>query len=136
MNSLFKIITNNADNTDLTILNQSIMVQDLEITMFIGVEDVEKQNKQRVIVNIDLEIDETSKPKSDNINEVICYAGLVENVKSLATQKHYELVETFTHDIASMCLASGEQAQQVTVSVQKPDILDDVNVGVTITAIK
>lgn len=132
MNSLFKIITDNAANTDFKVLKQSLKIQNLELMMSIGVQDFEKSTKQRVVVNVDLEIDENSKVQSDNIKEVICYAGIVKAIEALSMQKHYSLVETFAYDIAATCLGSGEQAKKVMVSVQKPDILDNANVGVTI----
>lgn len=136
MNSLFKIITNNTPHAGFTITGQSILVQDLQITMSIGVHDFEKETPQRVLISLELEIDENANPKSDHIDEVISYADIVEDIKALAASKHYELVETFAHDIASACLNSGPQAQRVSVEVSKPDILDEANVGVTIKAEK
>lgn len=136
MNSLFKIITDRAVNTDFKVTGQSILVEDLEVSMSIGIHDFEKAAPQRVMVALELEIDETSRPQSDHIDEVISYASLIENIEKLATAKHYDLVETFAHDIAASCLNSGSQANRVSVKVFKPDIMDQANVGVTITAEK
>ncbi len=102
--------------------------------MSIGVLDFEKKAPQRVVISLELEIDETACSKPDCIDEVISYSDIVEDVKTLCASKHYELVETFAHDIASTCLNSGSQAKRVTVNVMKPDIMNDANVGVTIKA--
>jgi len=140
MNSLFKLVTDSVTdkvaNNDYKVSHQSILVQDLEIMMSIGVFDEEKQAPQRVIINIDLEIDKDTRSTSDNINEVISYADIVEKVTALSQEKHYELVETFAHDVASTCLTMGDQAQKVSVSIQKPDIINNANVGVSLTAEK
>ena len=136
MNSLFKIVTDSVTPNDFHISHQSILVQDLELVMSIGVLDEEKEKPQRVIVNIDLEIDNEARPTSDNINEVISYAEIIDNVKALSQSKHYELVETLANDIAISCLNMGEQAQKVSISVQKPDIISDANVGISLTAQK
>lgn len=104
--------------------------------MSIGVHDFEKEKPQRVIVNIELEIDNESKAQADNIHEVISYADIIDQVTALSHEKHYELVETFANVVAASCLAMGEQAKKVSVSVHKPDIIDNANVGVSLTAEK
>jgi len=140
MNSLFKIVTDSvassAANNDYKISRQSVLVQDLELMMSIGIHDFEKEKPQRVMVNIDLEIDKDSKPQSDNIDQVISYVDIIEQVQKLAQSKHYELVETFANDVASACLGMGDQTQKVSVKIQKPDVMENVNVGVTLTATK
>ena len=133
MNSLFKIITDSVANTDFLTSRQSILIEGLELMMSIGIHDFEKNKPQRVMVDIELQIDPKSKPQSDNINEVISYADIIEKITALSQEKHFALVETFANDVGIACLSMGSQAQKVTLTVKKPDIIQNANVGVTLS---
>ena len=140
MNKLFKVVT---DNTNA--LPQSgaaskpyskVIIKDLVVDMFIGIYDTEKQNTQRVIINIDVFTAHKNSWDGDDYGDVVCYETIVNKVKDMAASGHIHLVETFAHKIADYCLEN-EATEQVIVRVEKPDIMTETTaVGFEIKKIK
>jgi dihydroneopterin aldolase len=50
-----------------------VFVRDLEMMALIGIYDHEKTDPQRIIVNIDLSVQEGEGPKDDDIGHVVSY---------------------------------------------------------------
>ncbi len=117
----------------MTDLPTEIFVRDLTLEMSIGILEEERQKPQKVIVNIAALCRRTREAtRTDEITSTVSYVGLIEIVETLARKKHYNLAETFAEDIATEAL-SIEALDQITVSVEKPDIIDSVEtVGVRI----
>ena len=143
MNTLFRTITNSALPEDNAFASPSssvvrktsiIQINDLEISMLIGVLDTEKEEKQRVIVNIDAEVIPDEQWQKDDIDGVVSYVDIIERIQLIADSGHINLVETFVEKIIEACFSFAE-IQSVNVSVQKPDILNNVaSVGAEIYA--
>jgi len=149
MNSLFKTVTasQNALSDVLKrtpskdvltfnapiISNQAIHIHDLEIQMFVGVMEVEKQQKQRVILNLDIEVAPNENWQKDDINEAVSYADIIDLIQSQASKQHFELVETFANTIADACLKSDSRIKSLSIEMSKPDIISQAgSVGCTI----
>ncbi|NCO03198.1 MAG: dihydroneopterin aldolase [Alphaproteobacteria bacterium] len=144
MNTLFQTITNRdiqGDENKIVHISPSaalkksskIIIKDLELIMFIGVFDAEKEQKQKVIVNITLEVAPNENWKNDSIQDVVSYADIIERVRFMAEKAHIHLVETFAEQIVETCFAFSEIIG-VVVRVEKPDIIHDArSVGVEIS---
>ncbi|MEM9469745.1 MAG: dihydroneopterin aldolase [Pseudomonadota bacterium] len=141
MNSLFKNITCSSEDSQDEVVPFSkaqkktsrIVIRDLELNMFIGVLDKEKQKQQRVIVNVELDVEPNQHWQKDEISDVVSYADIIERIELIASKQHINLVETFAEKIAEICL-SFSKVKIVRVSVSKPDIIDHAeSVGVEIT---
>ena len=110
-----------------------IFVRDLIVPWKIGIHDHERSAAQRVRINLDLTVREADRFDADRYRQVVCYAGIVEDVQRLAAEGHINLVETLASRVAALCLAD-RRVEQVTVRAEKLDTLDDVgSVGVEIT---
>jgi dihydroneopterin aldolase len=110
-----------------------IFVRDLIVPWEIGIHDHERGAVQRVRINLDLSVREADRFDADRYRQVVCYAGIVEDVQRLAAEGHINLVETLASRVAALCLAD-RRVEQVTVRAEKLDALDDVgSVGVEIT---
>lgn len=109
-----------------------VFVRDLELMALIGIYDHEKTDPQRVIVNIDLSVDEGEGPKGDDISHVVSYEIVVKKVEAIVAEGHINLVETLCEKIASACLRDRRVAA-ARVRVEKPDIIPNArSVGVEI----
>lgn len=101
--------------------------------MSIGIYDEEKTAPQRVTLDIE---GEYALPSSmeDDIARTVSYKLFIEQARSIAQARHYELVETFCEALAAALLADGRLAS-VTVTAEKPDIFkgNPQAVGVRIT---
>lgn len=109
-----------------------VFIHDMVIDCLIGVYNHEKENKQKVRLNLDLAVTESGSGLSDELEQVVCYDVIAEKVRSLASAGHVNLVETFAENIAEMCL-DDRRVRSVRVRVEKLEALEDADsVGVEI----
>ena len=109
-----------------------VFVRDLVVPWHIGVHQHEREGPQRVRVNLDLAVRESSRPLDDKLANVVCYEDMVEGVRRLVDEGHVNLVETLAERIAELCLADA-RVRTATVRVEKLDVFADVAaVGVEI----
>jgi len=110
-----------------------IIVNGLVVDTFIGVHDFERNARQRV--RFDVEID-TVHGYADIVRTTgtyVSYADIVEFIEARAASgDHVEMVETWAEDIATFALCN-DLAEAVRVTVQKTDIFDRADgVGIRI----
>jgi dihydroneopterin aldolase len=103
----------------------------------IGVHAFEKQEAQRLVVNVDLYVPlAASTPQHDRLDEVVDYDFIRAVIAECAGQEHIELQETLCDAIAARLLGH-PQARAVRVSTEKPDVYaDSTAVGVEIIRFK
>ena len=109
-----------------------VFVRDLDLTALIGIYDHEKLKPQRIIVNIDLSVEEGDGPMDDDIGHVVSYEIVVKKVEAILAEGHINLVETLCEKIALACLRD-KRVVGARVRVEKPDIIANArSVGVEI----
>ncbi len=109
-----------------------VFVRDLEMMALIGIYEHEKVDPQRIIVNIDLSVNEGDGPQGDDIGHVVSYEIVVKKVEQIIADGHINLVETLCEKIAAACLRD-KRVAAARVRVEKPDIIRNArSVGVEI----
>ena len=109
-----------------------VFVRDLVLAALIGVHRHEQDGRQRVRINLDLEVPEDTAPLSDRLAEVVNYQDIVAGIRKIVAAGHINLVETLAERIAARCLAD-RRVQRVRVRVEKLDVFADASsVGVEI----
>ncbi len=109
-----------------------MFVRDLVLDCLIGVHRYERDGRQRVRINLSLDVLETSGAERDRLAEVVNYDTLVVRIRALAEDGHVNLVETFAERIAAICL-DDRRVRRATVRVEKLDVFEDTeSVGVEI----
>lgn len=131
MNPLLKTITKPQKNTSVVPLHKledvehTIIIEDLDLQVSIGILPEEKENKQRVLINLEISIE----PKTDydeNIENTLSYADIIKDIENLVKEtKHFNLVETLANDISDLCF-SYNSVKKLFVCVKKPDIINNV----------
>ena len=113
-------------------LADKVFIRDLTIEMFAGIYDFERENKQRVIINIHMYVQNNESEQLKDIDDVVSYEDVVNKVKDIANARHYDLLESFAEDIASLCLLNNK-VRRVLVRAEKPDIIEETKtVGIEI----
>ncbi len=109
-----------------------VFVRDLECLALIGIYEHEKLKPQRIIVNIDLSVQESDAPMDDDISHVVSYEIIAKKVESILAEGHINLVETLCEKVAQSCLKD-KRVLAARVRVEKPDIIPNArSVGVEI----
>jgi dihydroneopterin aldolase len=111
-----------------------VFVRDLLLDAHIGVYKHEKGGTQPVRVNIDLTVAEAVH--GDSLDNVVCYATVVERIKSIVAEGHLNLVESLAERIAGSCLED-ERVRVARVRVEKlAAIPEAASVGVEIERVR
>ena len=109
-----------------------VFVRDLVVDAQIGIHDHEKNDPQRVRINLDLSVIDDYFHDADNVDDVVCYEEVVNETKAIISQGHIFLVETLAGQIAERVLRMPKTIS-VRVRIEKLDVLKDVgSVGIEI----
>ena len=113
-----------------------IIIKNLTTECIIGVNGWERENTQKIYINLTIYVDTKKAGENDDLSMSINYFTLASKVKLHAEKAKRLTVEALAEDIAKLCLEE-EKALKVKVSVDKPDIIKFVDsVGVKITRTK
>lgn len=113
-----------------------ILIKDLLLRCIIGVNDVERKEKQDVVINVAIWADLTEAIKADDIRKAVDYKRISKDVIKLVEGSHFFLVETLADRVAQVCMQN-ERVRKVKVTVEKPGALRFVrSVGVQIIRTK
>ncbi|WP_149538976.1 dihydroneopterin aldolase [Siccirubricoccus phaeus] len=112
-----------------------VFLRGLEMQARLGVHPHEKAAPQRVVVHVELAVEDESAPDrigEDDLRRVVDYGRVVRAARATAAEGHTLLVETLAERIALAALQD-PRVRRARVTVEKPDAYADVAaVGVTI----
>jgi len=111
--------------------SRRVFVRDLVLAWEIGVFSDEHGRKQRVRINVDLEVPEEGA-HHDQLANIVSYSDIVDRIHALAAVGRVNLVETLAERIAALCLDDA-RVRSVRIRVEKLDVYPDAAaVGVEI----
>lgn len=109
-----------------------VFIRDLILDSYIGVYNHEKNNCQKIRVNVDLSVMENTHSLDDNIDNVVCYEKIAKAIETIVKSGHVHLVETLAENIAEMNLQDS-RVSCVRVRVEKLEaIKNTTSVGIEI----
>lgn len=115
---------------------RKIFVRDLCLPMQIGVYETEFGRTQKVLINIELDAVDRDVSAIDELDTVVCYQNIVDDVKSVIGQGHIKLVETLAEKIAKLALAHSD-VYAAKIRVEKLEAVSEAKaVGVEITRLR
>ncbi len=110
-----------------------IFINDLQVETIIGIFDWEREIKQTISINLEMEFDISKAAKSDDINDSLDYKKVSKRIISLCEKADSYLVENLIEKIAQAVLKEFP-VSKVTVSLEKPGALrGSKSVGIKIT---
>ena len=95
-----------------------ILVPGLRALGVHGVLPEEKVRAQPFEVNLELSVDLAPAGQSDDLNDTVSYADIIESVERVITHERFELIERLAQRIAEVC-RSDERVTAVVVEVRK-----------------
>ncbi|MES2989538.1 MAG: dihydroneopterin aldolase [Pseudomonadota bacterium] len=105
----------------------TILLEDLTVTMGLGIHAAERAAPQRVVLNVAMTCRYDAAPE-DRIDAVVDYDFLRDQIVALATSRHFELQEVLCDHIAALALAD-RRVVRVRVKSMKLDIYPDARIG-------
>ncbi len=99
-----------------------VFVTNLELIASVGVFEIEHRYEQRIIVSLDLNVDDTYDGRSERLSDVVDYSELVRATEAIAQSGHFKLIETLAERIAEAGLKDA-RVRDIRVRIEKPDIM-------------
>ena len=117
-------------NKDISmkIRNRNILINNLIMQAFVGVYENEKQNKQRIIVNVELLLSNDTEPKQDNLEATQDYSQFRKCLIDIIESQHFHLLEVLVEKAHSK-LMRNSYVIGVKIKISKPDIFNDCEVA-------
>ena len=107
---------------------RKILINNLTIQASVGVYEQEKQNKQKIIVNVELLLSNGSEPKHDNLESTQDYSQFRKCLIDIIQSQHFQLLEVLVEKIHSTLMINS-YVLGAKVKVSKPDIFNDCEVA-------
>jgi dihydroneopterin aldolase len=109
-----------------------IFIQELKVETHLGVPEWERKVAQTIILDIELELPNSTSCQSDTIADTLDYGQIVARIRETLAEKNFHLVEALAEYVCQIILKEFG-APWVKIKVAKPGILAGVKaVGVVI----
>ena len=91
-----------------------ILIRNLKIFAYHGVHDYEKENGQNFVFDIDVFVDVSDACKSDNVDDTVSYAEIIEETIRIFTSRKDDLVERAAERVSEGLFDRFEKIQALT----------------------
>ena len=112
----------------LNIRKRKIFINNFELMASVGVYEVEKEQKQKIIIDLEIYLTNDSETKTDELNQTQDYSQFRTLVKDIINSRHFQLLEILTDKIYEEIIKN-EFVLGVKVKITKPDIFYDCEVA-------
>jgi FolB domain-containing protein len=99
-----------------------IHIRDLSLRTIIGTFPEERENRQDILLNIELRCDLAKAGKSDNLADTIDYKSVKKAIIAMVEASSFYLIEALVAKVADICL-SYQGVESVKVTLDKPGAL-------------
>lgn len=98
-----------------------ILIRNLKIFAYHGVLEEEKANGQYFIFDIDAFVDISKPCESDDVEDTVNYALMVEHITKVFTSQKDNLIERAAQRVAAELFASFDRITELRILLKKPD---------------
>ena len=112
----------------LNIRKRKIFINNFELMASVGAYEAEKEQKQKIIINLEIYLTNDSETKTDELNQTQDYSQFRTLVKDIINSRHFQLLEILTDKIYEEIIKN-EFVLGVKVKITKPDIFYDCEVA-------
>ncbi len=111
---------------------RKVIIKDLIFNTFIGLHDFEKNKKQNIKFNIEINTNNKLQPNEQDLNSIINYEDVINKIETITNKKHYLLLETLAEDVFSN-LFENKNIISIKLKIEKPEIIKNTSsVGIEI----
>ena len=127
----FKIVQLKSKKNKNTI-KRTVLIKDFIINEIIGIHKNEKVNKQKIIFNIVINVNQNIYPDENNLSSIVDYEKITNKLKKLAKNKKYNFLESLAEDSFKEIFAD-KRINSVKIKIEKPDAISNAkSVGVEV----
>ena len=127
----FKVLELKSSKNKNTI-KRSILIKDFIVSEIIGIHKHEKINKQKIIFNIVIDINQNLLPNEKNVSSIVDYEKITNKLESLAKYKNYNFLESLAEDSFKE-IFEDNRINSIKIKIEKPDAIENAkSVGVEV----
>ena len=127
----FKIVELKAKKNKNTI-KRTVLIKDFIIYEIIGIHQNEKINKQKIIFNIVINVNQNIYPDENNLASIVDYEKITSKLENLAKNKKYNFLESLAEDSFNEIFAD-KRINSVKIKIEKPEAIENAqSVGVEV----
>ena len=108
----------------------AITIEHFQVDTTIGVHDWEQQQKQPVIINLNLQTDCQKAADSDDLKHALDYFNLTEHLKKYLANSRCALIETLAQNLITEIFNHFPNVSAIDLSLKKPEAVNGALVGV------
>ena len=129
--SNFKIVELKSKKNKNTI-KRTVLIKDFIIYEIIGIHKNEKINKQKIIFNIVIDVNQNIYPDENDLSSIVDYEKITNKLKKLVKNKKYNFLESLAEDSFNEIFAD-KRINSVKIKIEKPEaIVNAQSVGVEV----
>ncbi len=115
---------------------RKVIIKDLILKIFVGIHDYEKIKKQRVKFNLEIISHPDLMPEKEDLNTIINYEKVINDIKKLTKNKHHELLENLAENLFDQ-IFKNNNVKKINLKIEKLDIIKEAgSVGIEVSKIK
>jgi len=127
----FKIVELESKKNKNTI-KRTVLIKNFIIYEIIGIHENEKVNKQKIIFNIVINVNQNINPDENNLASIVDYEKITNKLENLAKNKKYNFLESLAEDSFNEIFAD-KRINSVKIKIEKPDAITNAqSVGVEV----
>ena len=97
-----------------------ILIKDLQVYAYHGVNIEEKKMGQRFLISLELYLDLKAAGESDDLNKTVNYAELCEKIEEKFLSEKFNLIEKCVYELAEFILINYPIVEGVKIQLKKP----------------
>ena len=101
---------------------QTLFIEEISVPITIGVHEVERAKKQELLIDLDLSFDANKAASTDDIKDTINYEQLTYDLRDLAMQTSFELVEALAKHIIDWIHATHPEIKHIKIKIKKQGV--------------
>lgn len=98
-----------------------IIIKDLKLFAYHGVNEEEKINGQNFVLDITVWVDLTKPCESDNVDDTVSYAKIIKKVREVFIAEKYDLLEKAARVVSTAIFENFEKVQECVILLKKPE---------------
>ena len=127
----FKVIELRSKKNNNT-TKRTVLIKDFLINEIIGIHKHEKINKQKIIFNIVIDINQNRLPDEKNISSIVDYEKITNKLENLSKNRNYNFLESLAEDSFKE-IFEDKRINSVKIKIEKPDAIRNAkSVGVEV----
>ena len=127
----FKIVELESKKNKNTV-KRTVLIKNFIIYEIIGIHQNEKINKQKIIFNIVINVNQNIFPDENNLSSIVDYEKITNKLENLAKSKKYNFLESLAEDSFEK-IFEDKRISSIKIRIEKPEAIKNAeSVGVEV----